>query len=110
MKEIQAAGILRKLLESRKDSEVEPPADKALDDALKIAISVLAKQEMKKPARTFFNGADSGNWEDRCPCCGKLFVKRITDEESSKPYIYYHSPWCTCGQKIDWRQEQRRWY
>ena len=95
----EAISLLGKLLESRKDPRGETP----IDEALHLAVSVLEKQEMKKPARTYLGGADSGNWEDRCPCCGKLFVKRITDEESSKPYIYYHSPWCTCGQKIDWR-------
>lgn len=50
------------------------------------------------------SGKKDGNWEKRCPACEKLFVKRVTTEEYSKPYIFYHAPYCTCGQKIDWEE------
>lgn len=70
--------------------------------ALEMAIAALKKQIPKKPNRIDVSGKKDGNWEERCPVCEKLFVKRITTEEYSKPYIFYRAPYCTCGQKIDW--------
>lgn len=69
---------------------------------VEFVISLIKKQIPQKPIRIDVSGKRDGNWEERCPVCEKLFVKRITTEEYSKPYIFYRAPYCTCGQKIDW--------
>lgn len=74
------------------------------DEVINMAICAMEKQIPKKPKIIDVSGKMDGNWEKRCPACGKLFVKRVTTEEYSKPYIFYHAPYCECSQKIDWSE------
>ena len=80
-------------------------SDKAIHEALNMAISALEKQIPKKPKRFDKNATFDGNWKKVCPACGRVLVERITTPEESYPEIYNHTPHCICGQAIDWEEE-----
>lgn len=75
-------------------------------EAVDIAISALEKQIGKKPKHIDKNGVFDGNWMKVCPACGRVLMERITTEESSYPRHYNMTEYCSCGQRIDWRNKK----
>lgn len=72
--------------------------------AFDVAMEALEKQIPKKPDTT--GDVASGNWVKVCPKCHIVLMMRITTAGISYPIFYNHTPYCVCGQAIDWSDKE----
>ena len=112
----EAIGIFNKWMDCKDAYQADPSCDgncssceyyasaEQEKEAMQMAISALEKQIPKKPKHINKNASFDGNWKKVCPACGRLLIERITTSEESYPRFYNHTPYCICGQAIDWSE------